>query len=237
MRLRTIFEKERFQWRLSDYRTLLLDLTPSLELLRKGFRSNWRNHLKQAERKGLKIIEGTGDNLYEIFVRFHEEMTARKKIMHGVNINDFRAIQQDLPDPLKMRIFVCEYEGEPLSALIGSLVGNTGIYLLGATASIGLKLKGSYLLQWRMIIWLKENGAHYYDLHGFNPEEAPGVFHFKAGLGGKDVYQIGQFDACQNNLCAFFMKFGDHMRGTSRKRIIYFNRMSRAFLKRITRAR
>jgi lipid II:glycine glycyltransferase (peptidoglycan interpeptide bridge formation enzyme) len=201
-------------------RTLMLDLTPSLEYLRKNFAQKWRNQLNRAEKNNLKIVEGTRDELYETFLVLLKQMLARKGFVPGVDYNEFREIQKDLPDPHKMKIMVCEFEGEPICAAICSAIGNTGIYLLGATANRGMKLKGSYLLQWRMIQWLKEQGCQWYDLGGINPDKNPGVYHFKAGIAGKsgkDAVRIGQFEMCGNIISSSLVRIGDMLRTILKK--------------------
>ena len=97
----------------------------------------------------------------------------------------YRHIQQDLPEFLKMRIFVCQHAGEPVAVTIGSAVGDSGIYMLGATGQAGLALDASYLVHWRMIQWLKSVGTRYYDLGAINPQLNPGGYYFKQGIAGK----------------------------------------------------
>ena len=67
---------------------------------------------------------------------------------------------------MKMHIVICKHEGQPVTATIGSAVGDTGIYLLGATGEMGMKQKSAYLSQWKMILWLQERGCRWYDLGG-----------------------------------------------------------------------
>ena len=215
--IRSIFEAEGFHQTSSRYRTLLLDLSLSMQDLRRNLSSRWRRQLNIAENKGLSIIEGTASELYEAFATLYREMLARKKFVPGMDINEFKEIQQDLPAALKMKILVCAFEGEPVAALVGSLLGDTGIYLLGATGDKGLKLRGSYLLHWRMIEWLKEQGARWYDLNGFNPEKNPGTASFKAGVSGKDVRHLGQFDACQNLASFVAITGGEYIRRGTHK--------------------
>lgn len=215
--IKCVLSREGFKWRGSSYRTFLLDLTPSLDILRKSFDQKWRNQLNRAEKNGLKVSEGYDERLYEKFTLLYREMMARKQFFSLVDIKEFQAVQQDLCDPYKMRVFICEAAGEPVSAAIGSAIGDTGIYLLGASNENGLKAKGSYLLQWRMIQWLKNCGCHFYDLGGIDPEENPGVHHFKAGLGGKDVIHIGQFEFCTNPVSFFAVNFGDRVKNILRK--------------------
>ena len=59
-RIENLFQEEGFSLNSSArrYRTLLVDLTPQIEMLRKNLNQKWRNMLNQAEKKGLEIIEG-----------------------------------------------------------------------------------------------------------------------------------------------------------------------------------
>lgn len=171
------------------YRTIRVDLTPSVEAIRKRLDGKWRNQLNAAERNGLTVLEGTGDELYDKFVRIYEEMMARKQFDTTVDVAEFGRIQRALSDSKKMLVLICEKDGVPMAGLTSTGVGDTGIYLLGATSNEGMKFKGSYLLQWRMMQWLKERGCRWYDLGGINPDRNPGVYHFKTGFGGVDSYQ------------------------------------------------
>jgi len=76
-----------------------------------------------------------------------------------------------------------------------------------------MKTKGSYLLQWRAIQWLKGKGCRWYDLGGINPETNPGVYHFKAGLSGIDVHHIGIYESCNNFLSSQLVRWGERVRG------------------------
>ena len=188
---------------LRPYRTFILDLSPPLEDLHKNFLPKWRGHLNKAERSELKVVEGTNDDLYKIFLMLAKEMVERKNLTtEHINIFEhYGRIQADLPESLKMKIMICEAENEPVCATICSAIGDTGIYLLGATGEKALKLNGAYLLQWRMIQWMKGIGIHYYDLGAFNPKLNPGVYNFKQGIAGKkgwDETFIGEYHGCFN---------------------------------------
>ena len=83
-------------------------------------------------------------------------------------------IQEDLPESHRMRILICEQNGVPVAGVVASAMGDSAIYLLGATSDDGLNAKGAYLLQWTLIQWLKENGIKWYDLGGIDPGRQPG---------------------------------------------------------------
>lgn len=193
------------------YRTLRLDLTPPLDVLRKQLDQKWRNQLNGAERNGLTLREGTGRDLYDIFLRLYHEMMARKNFDTTVDPDAFGRIQERLPESQKMLVFISEKDGQPMTALVASRVGESGIYLLGATSDAGMKSKGSYLLQWRMIERLKALGCRGYDLGGIDPEKNPGVYHFKQGMGGDEIRFPGRFSFSADPLSAWCVSMAERL--------------------------
>lgn len=202
--LRQILENEGFK-RAAErpYRTLKLDLSPPLADLRNNFLQKWRNCLNKAERSEIQVVEGTGDDLYGMFLSLATEMVERKNLnkAHVDDVLAYRRIQGNLPESLKMKIMIGKMDAEPVCAAICSALGDTGVYLFGATSQKGLKLNASYILQWRMIQWMKERGVRYYDLGAFNAKRNPGVYHFKLGISGKSGWEetfLGEFFGCFN---------------------------------------
>jgi hypothetical protein len=179
--------------------TILANLEPSLEELRKCLLQKWRNCLNHAERNNLSVVEGTSDELFERFIPLYKQMVARKKFKEPNDIEEFKVIQRLLPEELKMNIFLCsDANGQLGAAAICSAIGDTGVYLFGATNEAGMANKGAYLLQWRALQWLKSKGCKVYNLNGVNPVANPGGYHFKAGVAGKAAREpryLGRFDA------------------------------------------
>lgn len=180
------------------YRTFVLDLAPPIEQLRKNLDAKWRNKLTQSEKKGLQVVAGNGTREYEMFCRMYEQMWKRKSFVTTVDVEEFRRIQEDLPEAHRMRILICEQDGMPVAGLVASAMGDSAIYLLGATSDDGLTARGAYLLQWTLIQWLKENGFKWYDLGGIDPEGNPGVYSFKRGFSGAEVSQLTPLVACNS---------------------------------------
>jgi lipid II:glycine glycyltransferase (peptidoglycan interpeptide bridge formation enzyme) len=197
-------------------RTFVLDLAPALEELRKGLDKKWRNQLTGSEKKGLKVVEGSGIDEYRTFCLIYNQMRKRKTFETTVDVEEFGQIQQDLPESHRMRVLICEDCGVPVAGLVASAMGDTAIYLLGATSDEGLKSKGAYLLQWTLIKWLKENGFKWYDLGGIDPERNPGVYHFKRGLSGTDVSQINPLVACDSAVSSAIVRAGLAMQRAAR---------------------
>ncbi len=193
------------------YYSIFVDISKPLEEIRKSFRKKWRYSLKQAEKNNLEVKSGTDLALFEQFYSIYKEMHGRKKFKETVNVDSFKDIQELLPPDQKMQIFICEKDGNPVSALVGSALGNTGIYLLGGTTQTGLKLSASYLVQWETIKWLKSKNIKWYDLGGIDPEGNKGVYIFKKGLGGNEIKFIGKFEAYKSFLSKTVVKLGEKL--------------------------
>jgi hypothetical protein len=186
----------------NTYRTLVLNLTLPLDELRKGLDPKWRNKLSGAEKNKLEVIEGSGSAEYRIFCEIYNQMRRRKRFESTVNVEEFGWIQKALTEPHRMRVLICQDKGVPVAGVVASAMGDSAIYLLGATSDAGLNSKGAYLLQWTLICWLKKHGIKSYDLGGINPEKNPGVYSFKKGLSGVDSCQISPFVASDNVVSA-----------------------------------
>jgi lipid II:glycine glycyltransferase (peptidoglycan interpeptide bridge formation enzyme) len=222
-RLSDILGQEKFTCRENGKRdaTILVDLTPDLTELRKGLNQKWRNCLNKAERCSLDLMEGTDDGLFQSFLELYRVLLDRKKFVEPNDINEFRAIQKALCENHKMKIMLCREGGQPCAGAIFSALGDTGVYLFGATNDAGMKNNGSYILQWKYLEWLKKNGRKTYDLNGINPEQNPGTFKFKEGLAGKNgraVHFLGQFEACESRLSRWVVTAGESIRRYRRER-------------------
>jgi lipid II:glycine glycyltransferase (peptidoglycan interpeptide bridge formation enzyme) len=202
----------------NTYRTFIVDLSPSIEDLRKKLDKKWRNQLSSSEKNNLKVVQGKGgdgcSDEYRTFCLIYNQMRRRKTFKTTVDVEEFGRIQQDLPERHHMRVLICEDRAVPVAGLVASAMGDSAIYLLGATSDEGLRSKGAYLLQWTLINWLKENGFKWYDLGGIDPERNPGVYHFKRGLSGTDITQIKPLVACDSAVSSAIVRTGLAMRRT-----------------------
>jgi lipid II:glycine glycyltransferase (peptidoglycan interpeptide bridge formation enzyme) len=198
-------------------RTFVLDLMPSVDELRGKLDKKWRNQLTSSEKKGLSVIAGTGSEKYRIFCQIYNQMRKRKTFESTVDVEEFGRIQENLPESQRMRILLCQAGDGPVAGLVASAMGDSAVYLLGATSDDGLNSKGAYLLQWTLIKWLKENGFRWYDLGGINPERNPGVYHFKKGLSGADVCRVGPMVACRSVVSSTIVKTSLAMQGAIRR--------------------
>jgi lipid II:glycine glycyltransferase (peptidoglycan interpeptide bridge formation enzyme) len=202
----------------NTYRTFLVDLAPGLEELRRKLDAKWRNHLARAEKNSLRVIAGSGSDEFRTFCLIYNQMRKRKTFETTVDVEEFARIQEDLAEPHRLRIMICEDRGVPVAGLVASAMGDSAIYLLGATNEAGMKSQGAYLLQWTMIQWLKETGIRWYDLGGIDPIANPGVYSFKKGFSGADVLQMNPMVACTSVVSSAVVRAGLAIQRTLRGR-------------------
>lgn len=195
-----------------QYQTFVLYLDKDLDELRKSFKQKWRNCLNQSERNGLEIREGNDQELFNEFLGIYNQMMARKKFKQYVDPNKMGKVNEELDDVYKMKIIIAYKDNLPITCIIGTAIGNTGIYLLGASNETGMKHKASYLLQWEMIKWLKQKGCQRYDLGGINLDDNPGVYHFKSGITNQEVLGMGTYETYNSKLSKRIVSLGESVR-------------------------
>lgn len=173
----------------------LVDLSPTLEELRSALHSKWRYNLKRAERHGLQINHVHGPKALERFMPLYDEMLARKAFVDNSAISELTTFYADLPESMTPVVLLCERGGEPVAGVVLSVIGDTALYVFGASGTSALKLNAGYLLQWFAVQWLRERGVRWYDLGG--GIDNPGLRQFKAGLVGSSgsvIAMPGEFE-------------------------------------------
>jgi lipid II:glycine glycyltransferase (peptidoglycan interpeptide bridge formation enzyme) len=212
-------------------RTILMDLTPSLEELRQGMGRNWRRNLKHAEQAGLEITEGNDVEMIDEFVRVYAQMVARKGFDASDTVGFFKRLQTSLPDDLKLMIRMSKSNGEVSAILATSAIGNLGIDMYAASSIVGTQNKASYLLRWMKIEKLKQLGVSQYDLNGVNPITNPGTYRFKrdlAGKHGREVVYLGKFDASPGGIREWMVVSANWLRNSGRRMVRAAARMIRS---------
>ena len=173
----------------------ILTLNNSIEELRKGLDQKWRNQLNIADRNSLEIIEGYEDQYITEFSKIFKSMIFQKKFTKPESIDGFIDVFKILPYNLRPLVILCKYENEFIAGGVFSTLGTTGIYLFGASNNKGRDLKASYLIQWRIILWLLQNGFSRYNLSGINKINNPGTYHFKVGIIKKNGFVSNYLDS------------------------------------------
>ncbi len=124
----------------------------------------------------------------------YRQLLDRKGFAVDLHADFYAAVQEDLAEPEAFVVSIALDEGRAVAGHVASVLGDTCVYLLGATDERGIQDKSSYLLQWRTIQLARQRDCRWYDLGGIDPEGNPGVYHFKQGLGGVEVSAAGPYE-------------------------------------------
>lgn len=198
--IKTFFDKERFIKSNDPLITAIVDLTNPLEKIRSNLSKSWKESLRSSEKNEFEFIEDFNQSNSDKLLGIEEEMKVRKDF-YGSDRKMLVDVSLDLPDYLKPKLIICNYESENIAAIGGTISGKTGYILFAATGDKALKVKASFLLWWKMICFYKEKGYTFCDLAGINKSRNPGGYFFKKGLSGKnfeEIRYIGIFDYSSN---------------------------------------
>ena len=176
------------------YRTLLVDIRRPLDDLRAGCSKYWRRNLRRAEQRAMVIRTGTTPDLFAPIQTLYESLQDRKKFRAPLDAEFYETVQRDLERDEQLVITVVEHDRATVAGLVTSMLGDTAVPLLLAADVTGLRAYAMYLLQWHSIVMARERGLGYYDLGGIDPEANAGVYNFKAGLRGLDLWAPGPFE-------------------------------------------
>lgn len=178
--------------RVRSYTTILVDIGKDAERLRAGLVGKWRTHLRYAERAGLSIDEGRGPAFNDRFMAMFGEMHDAKNFDVKVDPRFFFALP---PDSIGLSVMIARDGNQDVAGHVTSRLGDTAVYLFGATSERGRTSKAGYHLMWQSIMRAKEHGCSFFDLGGIDMDANPGVTHFKKRVGGLEVTAPGPFVA------------------------------------------
>jgi lipid II:glycine glycyltransferase (peptidoglycan interpeptide bridge formation enzyme) len=201
--IRNILSKSGFRCSTNEKKTIFMDLSNSLDDLRKGMRKTWRNYLNQAERAGLEVSYSKSLELLTECLKVYREMHGRKKFRENVNIESILNLHNELPEMLKFKALAVSKNGITQACLIWSAIADTAILIMAATSTSGLDCKASNLAYWEMIKRQHTEGIHWFDFGGIDPKGNPGVYFFKTGASGTkglEVCYLGDFVCYSSNL-------------------------------------
>jgi hypothetical protein len=174
--------------------TFILDLSKPLEEIRKKLDGKWRSDLSKAERSNLRITKASSPSAFDSFEPLFLELVEQKNFSAPQDVAFFREVQKKAEAYEQLVLHLAWHEDKVIAGHLGSFVGDTATYLLGAANSKGRDLRASFLLQWAVIQYAQSIGKTFYDLGGINLQANPNVHRFKQRLNGRHVAEIGPYE-------------------------------------------
>ena len=171
-------------------KSLILDLAKTEDELLKEMHPKTRYNIRLAEKKGVKIIEGSLDDFEDLWRLLCETNERDNFRLHGKNY-----YQKMLElDNNFLKLFFAEHKGKKIAVSIITFFGDTATYVHGASSGEQRNLMAPHLLQWHNIKVARKAGFKRYDFFGIDEKKWPGVTRFKKGFGGAEVDYPGTFD-------------------------------------------
>lgn len=191
--------------------TIHLDLTPDLDAILVGMKSKWRYNIRLAERKGVRVRQGTREDLSALHALMRVTGERDHFAIHGEAY--YRAAFELLTADDSACVLVAEYEGKPLAMIFVTAFAHEAIYLYGASGNEERNRMPNHALHWAAIQWAKARGCTRYDWWGIpaNVSEATNtddkaadaslpdtLYQFKQGFGGQVVLYGGAWEKIFN---------------------------------------
>jgi len=176
-------------------RTIVISLEPSEGDILARMKSKTRYNIRLAEKKDVSVRQL---DQIEPFYNLLENTADRSEF--GIHTLEYYHQAFNLFDQMgECRIFLAEFQGEPLASIMVFIRGNRSWYFYGASSNNHRDRMPTYLVQWEAIRWAKNQGCLTYDLWGVPDEKEAalenqfldrqdglwGVYRFKRGFGGE----------------------------------------------------
>jgi len=181
----------------------ILDLTKSLDEIKKNFSDSTRYNVGWVERKGVRVKESQNPSDIDIFVQLLKETAQRQHFRLHAKVDYYKNQYQALKERNLAKLYLAygpESEGQTvLAAAVVINYGKVATYLHSASSNKNPKLRAPYLMQWKIIEDAKNSGFELYDFWGVAKDNNPkdpwfGVTEFKRGFGGEKVCYKKPFD-------------------------------------------
>lgn len=177
------FIDENFQnsFSFQPQKTIILDLSQSIDDILKKMKPKGRYNIKLAQKKGVIVKqEYNVNNFYNML-----KITSKRDKFSSYTKDYYEKMIQNLNK--NSCIFTAFYDNIPLASAIYVYFKQNFIYYYGSSNNEYRNMMAPYLLQFASIQYAKENGYKYFDLFGISTkpnDNLAGVTQFKRKFGG-----------------------------------------------------
>jgi hypothetical protein len=178
---------------------LELDITPSLDEIKKSISQSNRNLINQIEARGLSFHVSDEPSDVAVFNRIHND-TAKHGGFTNHGDDYYNALAQTLISEGAGRLYFVHHAGQPLAGAICFDWNGTRYYAFaGADPEKNRELKAAIALVWWLISDAKDQGLKVFNYGGVAPEDQPdhpwaGHSRFKRSIGGDTIQTLGTWD-------------------------------------------
>lgn len=202
---------------MSPASTIVVDLKRTEDELQAAMHQKTRYNIRVAQKHEVIIQEGED---FDAFAKLLTETAERRD--WTPHARSYLKATYDFFAPRGIaRLRFAKYKGQVIAANMEIAFGDTVTYLHGGSSSTSREVKAPQLLQWEAMRTAKQQGYHFYDLWGCNPEARSsyyykfsweGITRFKRDFGGRQVDLVGTWDLPMNKLFYHFVFWQEFIR-------------------------
>lgn len=186
----------------------IIDLANSEEYLYRGLRRKWRQYFRRLEEQNVSCeLSFSSQDLSDLLLDYEALAIEKGFDTSSTHPNFVKELHKLIKDNKGMVIFIARKNELVLGRFLVAAYGNTcTAYIIGRNLP-GKELHINHFLYWEAIKAMRRFGYRWFDVGGADPNRtAPGVLHFKEGLGGIPYKFIGEFEAYCNELIIWLVK-------------------------------
>ncbi|MBA3687653.1 MAG: peptidoglycan bridge formation glycyltransferase FemA/FemB family protein [Chloroflexi bacterium] len=184
--------------------TLRVDLRRSAEELLVNMNESTRRNIRRGQSHGVKVRMGLDGDI-GAFSRLAIAAAQRKRFAMPPP-DYYPEMWRVLREGRHIELFVAELDGEPVSAMLVIVFGDTAFAHASAWTGSNSPSKPNHVLQWAAITWARENGYHYFDVEGVDITIARAL---------TDRVSKASVDVPDSHATRFKIGFGGQLTGSS----------------------
>ncbi len=190
--------------------SIVLDLTPDLEVILRRIRSNTRTYIRSAVRNGVTVRFG-GDEDLPAFYRMMKA-TAQREKFSSRTFDYYEKEWLTFKRDDRAAMFLAYHQESLLAVRMAYRFGKYAADFHAGSLKLPSNTRPNNLLVWEAIKWAKDQGCETYDLWGIPDEvgrivsggDLPpaydrtdglwGVYQFKSAFSKNIIYYVGAYD-------------------------------------------
>ena len=145
-----------------------LDLTKGEEKIWQDFDINLRGHIKKAIKGGIKVENGTKEDIEDIYYSLVRRYREQNKIVTVPK--EYLLDLYDAFYPNNLKVFMAKYEGKNVGGIVAIVYKDKVSFWIGAAKPEIKKLSPNDLAQWEAIKWACDKGLKIYEEIGAGTE-------------------------------------------------------------------
>ncbi|HTO23019.1 MAG TPA: peptidoglycan bridge formation glycyltransferase FemA/FemB family protein [Spirochaetia bacterium] len=205
--------------------TVVVDISGTPEVVLGRMKSKTRYNIRLAEKKGVSVTEGSGQDLARWYAIYQETARRDRIGIHSLAYYEgLLGASRSYPGkPAAVQLLLAWHEGELLAGNVVAFWKTRAAYLYGASSGVKRNLMPTYALQWEAMQRARSAGCTSYDLFGVPPRPDPGhpmagLYQFKTGFSEQVLERWGTWDVRYRPvLCALY-------RAAEAVRMFYYRR-------------